>query len=69
GIVGVIVIGLILLLQFIVLVSTRTRSAIHDLLAATVAVDMASQRMFESPEALLEYKKRLSAEAANRADY
>ena len=69
GIVGVIVIGLILLLQFIVLVSTRTRSAIHDLLAATVAVDMASQRIFDSYEDMLEYKKRIHQEEVAREEY
>ncbi len=69
GVGGTLVIALILLAQIIALFATSTNSAIHDLFACTVAVDMASQRMFESPEALLEYKKRLSAEAANRADY
>ena len=69
GIVGVIVMGLILLLQLIVLVSTRTRSAIHDLLAATVAVDMASQRIFESYDAMLEYKKRIHQEEVAREEY
>ena len=69
GVAGTLVIALILVVQIIVLIVTPTNSAIHDLFACTVAVDMASQRMFESPEALLEYKKRVSAEAANRADY
>ncbi len=69
GVVGVIVMGLILLLQLIVLVSTRTRSAIHDLLAATVAVDMASQRIFESYDAMLEYKKRIHQEEVAREEY
>lgn len=69
GLIGTLVLGLILLLQVILLIATRTNSALHDLLACTVAVDMASQMMFDSPEALLEYKKRISADAANRAQY
>ena len=69
GLIGTLIIGLILLLQVILLIVTRTNSALHDLLACTVAVDMASQMMFDSPEALLEYQKRISAEKANRAEY
>ena len=34
-----------------------------DKMAHTVAVDMASQMIFDSPEALLEYKKRIHAES------
>lgn len=69
GVIGTMILGLILLLQVILLIATRTNSALHDLLACTVAVDMASQMMFDSPEALLEYQKRISAEKANRAEY
>lgn len=69
GIVGVIVTGLILLLQLILLATTRTRSAIHDLLAATVVVDMASQRIFDSYEAMLEYKKRIHQEEVAKKEY
>lgn len=69
GIGGTLVIGLILLVQVVLLVVTKTNSTIHDLLACTVAVDMASQQIFDSPEALLEYQKRIHAEKAQRADY
>ncbi|MBE6626869.1 MAG: RDD family protein [Ruminococcaceae bacterium] len=69
GIMGVVVTGLLLLLQLIVIASTRTRSAIHDLLAATVVVDMASQRIFDSYEAMLEYKKRIHQEEVAKKEY
>ena len=69
GITGTLILGLILLLQVILLIATKTNSTLHDLLACTVAVDMASQMIFDSPEALLEHKKRISAEAAKRAEY
>lgn len=69
GIMGTMILGLILLLQVVLLVVTRTNSMLHDLLACTVAVDMASQMMFDSPEARTEYLKKRSAEAANRASY
>ena len=48
---------------------TRTNSALHDLLAGTVVVDMASQMIFRSTEDLIEYKKRIAAERASRPGY
>lgn len=69
GIMGVIVMGLILLLQIIMLIATHNNSAIHDLLAATVVVDFASQRIFDSYEAMLDYKKKLHAEEASKKEY
>lgn len=52
----------ILVLQLILLIKTRERKVIHDVLAHTVTVDFASQRIFDSQEALIEYKKRIHAE-------
>lgn len=69
GIVGPIVIGLILLLQIICIAATKTNSAIHDLMAVTVAVDMNSQRIFDSEKELVEYKQRIAAERAEDAKY
>lgn len=66
---GILFVGLILLTQVILLISTRTNSLLHDMLACTVVVDMASQRIFDSPEARMEYIKRISAEEAARAKY
>ncbi len=68
GIVGIIVIGGLLILQLILLAATRAHTPIHDLLAHTVTVDIQSQRIFDSPEALLEYKKKLHAEAVERGE-
>ncbi len=48
---------------------TRTRSAIHDLLAGTAVVDMSSQTIFASSEELIEYQKRIAAERAARQIY
>ena len=44
---------------------TRTNSCIHDRLAMTVVVDMASQMIFETPEDLLEFKKKEHAGQVN----
>jgi len=48
---------------------TRNNSAIHDLLAGTVVVDMSSQTIFRSTEELIAYKKRVAAERAARQVY
>ena len=69
GVVGILIIGLILLLQIILLIATKTNSAIHDVLAKTVVIDLASQMIFEDEEALVEYKKKVYAEKANREAY
>ena len=69
GVIGAAIPLLIVALELILLAATRTNSLIHDLLANTVAVDMASQMIFDSEEAMIEYKKKLHAEKAARSDY
>ena len=60
--VSVVGIAMILVIQFALLISTALRTPIHDMIAGTVTVDLASQMIFDSAEELLEYKKRLHAE-------
>jgi len=60
---------LILIMQIIFLASTRLRTPIHDMIAGTVVVDVASQMIFESVEEMNEYKKRLHEEDVKRAPY
>lgn len=69
GIVGPIVIGLILLLNVIVMIATKTNSAIHDLLANTVTVDLASQMIFDTREDLIAYKQKVHAEKVAHSAY
>ncbi len=69
GIVGPIIMGLILLVQIILMIRTNTNSMIHDVLAKTVVIDVASQMIFESEEALIAYKTKVHAEEANRKAY
>jgi uncharacterized RDD family membrane protein YckC len=69
GIVGPLVIAGILLLQVILYFATRTHSLIHDLMAGTVVVDTASQRIFANDEERIAYSKRLAAEKAERQNY
>ncbi len=59
---GLILLVAIPLLQVILFFATRAHTPIHDILSHTVTVDFASQRIFDTPEAMLEYKKRLHAE-------
>lgn len=69
GIVGPVVILLILLLEGLLLLFTRNHTTLHDLMACTVEVDIASQMIFDTPEALLAYKTKLQAEKAAREAY
>lgn len=69
GGIALIVVLLLLVLQIVVMAISKTNSAIHDLLAVTVAVDLESQRIFESEAALMEYKQRIAAEKAAEAPY
>ena len=60
--VALIVLVLILLLQVILVAKTQNHSAIHDLMACTVVVDVNSQMIFDSQEHRLEYRKRFEEE-------
>lgn len=62
GIIGTIVIIAMLIAQIVLIMATRSRTALHDKLAHTVAVDYASQMIFDSPEAMIAYKQRIHAE-------
>lgn len=69
GILGVVLIAAILIAQIVSVASSRTRMMIHDRLAHTVTVDLASQKIFDTPEALLEYRKKIAQARAQNADY
>jgi uncharacterized RDD family membrane protein YckC len=68
GIEGTAIILVLALVQVVLLAATRTRSAIHDLLAQSVTVDLASQMIFENAEARMNYIKNRAAEEAARAE-
>lgn len=57
------------ILQLAIIATSRTNSAIHDMMAATVAVDLNSQMIFDSEQELLAYKNKLHAENASREQY
>lgn len=72
GIVGMmapIVICGILILQVVVMATSRKNAMIHDVLAQTVAVDLASQMIFGNEAQMLEYQKRAHEQMVKRQTY
>lgn len=59
----------LLLMQFIVLIASHENALLHDKMAVTVAVDMASQMIFDTREQMLEYKKKAHAEKVASSVY
>ena len=66
GVVGPAVLFLIMATELIVMAATKTNALIHDLLAGTVVIDAASQRIFDTTEELAAYKAKITAEMAAR---
>ena len=69
GVVGTAVILGIAVAQLLVTGLTRHHKSIHDLLADTVAVELASQMIFESEEERIAYVEAQHREQAERAPY
>ncbi len=69
GLWGTMLLLALVITQLVCMAVTRTNSAIHDLMAGTVVVDMASQTIFRTTEELIEYQKRIAAERAARQPY
>lgn len=66
---GTLIILVLGLAQLLCLLLTRQNAAIHDLLAGTAVVDMASQTIFNCTEDLILWQKQLAADRAAKADY
>ena len=69
GIHGTALLLILALAQLLCVLLNRKNTAIHDLLAGTVAVDFGSQMIFESGEELVEFQKQLHREKAARQEY
>lgn len=69
GLFGTLLLAALALTQIILLAVTRNRTAIQDLIAGTVVVDIASQRIFRTTEELIEYTRRIHADKAARQPY
>lgn len=66
---GTLVVTALLIGQILCVALTKTNSAIHDLLAGTVVVDLYSQKIFRSTEDLISWQKKTAAEKASRQAY
>ncbi len=69
GIVGIIILVILLVAQLVCLIRTRTNALIHDIIAGTIAVDIFSQKIFNSREELLEHTKKQHAEKVAHSPY
>lgn len=69
GFIGTLILIGLFAAQIILLLTTRSHTLIHDLLAGAIVVDFSSQRIFKSTEELLAYTKRVHAEEAARKSY
>lgn len=69
GLGGTLLLGVLLVAQILIMALTANNSLIHDLLAGTVVVDVASQMIFRDTQDLINYKKKLAREQANRENY
>ena len=69
GILGWLIVGAILIAEVALLAATKERCMIHDKLANTVTVDIASQLIFNTPEDLMAYKQKVAAEKAASQPY
>lgn len=69
GSIDILLIGLIMLAQILCPMFTHDRLGLHDMMAGTVTVDIATQRIFNTHEELIEYTKQVHAErAADQTD-
>lgn len=64
-----IVAGILLIAQFVILILSDENALLHDKMAASVTVDLASQMIFDTHEQLLEYKKKAHAEKVASSVY
>lgn len=69
GMIGIILTFIILASHIIMPLVTKTNSALHDGFSSTVVIDYATQRIFDSEEELIEYKKEQAAKLAAERRY
>ncbi len=63
GVIAPIILLGLMIVQAALMFTTKERSLIHDKLACTVAVDIASQMIFKDRDAMMAYKQKKHAEA------
>lgn len=55
--------------EIVIMIRSKTNATIHDYMSATVAVDISSQMIFDSPEALMAYRQQAHAEQVKKQTY
>lgn len=55
--------------EVVLMIRSKTNSTIHDYMSATVAVDLSSQMIFDTPEDLMAYRKQVHAEHVKKETY
>ena len=67
GLVGLILVGVITIIQIVLLIATKNKTLIHDLIALTVVVDKQTQMIFESEQDLIKYKEKVHLESVKNS--
>lgn len=67
--VSLLIVFAVVMANLLLLILTREHAALHDKMACTVTVDLASQLIFNTPEELIAYKQKVAAEKAARQPY
>ena len=67
--IGILTVGALFIAQIAMFLFSANRTMLHDVMSGTVVVDKATQMIFDSSEALLEYKKRIHAEETEKMKY
>ena len=69
GIVGPLVILAILIMELVLMISSKTGATIHDKLAQTIVVDMHTQHIFKSEKERLAHNARVHEEKVKKQPY
>jgi uncharacterized RDD family membrane protein YckC len=69
GILGIIILALIVIVEAVIFFSRGRGQMLHDLMANTMVVDMASTRIFDTNDEMIEYVKEKAAEQAAKEIY
>ena len=69
GITGLLVLGLLLILELFTFFKNGQNTPIHDVLAHTVCVDLSVQQIYADEQELIKHKERLHAEQVQDSEY
>lgn len=69
GLFGPIIVLALLIAQIVLVSATKTNSMLHDMIADCVVVDLASQMIFDSDQARVDYITKKDAEEATKSPY